>query len=208
MDDLPFVTEDGRGLLAFGYPCEQVVASARPYVLPNETPAPNPLQLPLFGHAFAARNANAQPQWGDRGYRKASTTRRRLPRKVRKWWCVLTKYHFSAPPRTSRPIRKEILSDVATQHANVYVMSSRALEWVGGRVENHADLDLADEKFWDDAGPSKRFEASVELAFSLWSLKHPNEPAPRFGRGAFGVRRRRSAIPSDRRPRGVAARET
>ena len=31
---------------------EQVVASARPYVPPNETTAPNPLQLPLFGKLF------------------------------------------------------------------------------------------------------------------------------------------------------------
>ncbi len=31
---------------------EQVVASARPYVPPNENPAPNPLQLPLFGKVF------------------------------------------------------------------------------------------------------------------------------------------------------------
>ncbi len=92
-----------------------------------------------------------------------------------------------------------ILSNVATQHANVSVMASRALlEWVGGRVQNHADLDAADEKFWDDAGPAKRFEASIELAFSLWSLKHPGEPAPRFGRGAFGIRRRRNAIPRER----------
>lgn len=58
-------------------------------------------------------------------------------------------------------------------------------------MESHAELDAADEKFWDDAGPAKRFEASIELSFSLWSLKHPDEPAPRFGRSAFGVRKRR-----------------
>jgi hypothetical protein len=31
---------------------EQVVASARPYVSPNENTAPNPVQLPLFGELF------------------------------------------------------------------------------------------------------------------------------------------------------------
>ncbi len=31
---------------------EQVVASAKPYVPPNETLAPNPLQLSLFGKVF------------------------------------------------------------------------------------------------------------------------------------------------------------
>jgi len=31
---------------------EQVVASARPYIPPNENTAPNPLQLPLFGKLF------------------------------------------------------------------------------------------------------------------------------------------------------------
>jgi len=70
-------------------------------------------------------------------------------------------------------------------------MSSRASEWVGGRVESHADLDTADEKFWSEAGPAKRFEASIELSLYLWSLKHPDEPAPRFGRPTFGIRRRR-----------------
>lgn len=73
-------------------------------------------------------------------------------------------------------------------------MSSREAKWVGGRVESHAELEAADEKFWEDAGPAKRFEASIELSFSMWSLKHPDEPTPRFGRAAFGVRKRRSPV--------------
>ena len=37
---------------------EQVVASAKPYVPPNENTAPNPLQLPLFGKEFDEPDAN------------------------------------------------------------------------------------------------------------------------------------------------------
>lgn len=49
---------------------------------------------------------------------------------------------------------------------------------MGGRVRDHAELDAADQAFWDRAGPAARFEASIELAFTLWSLRHPDEPAP------------------------------
>jgi hypothetical protein len=62
--------------------------------------------------------------------------------------------------------------------------------WVGGRVQGHVELNDADESFWRDAGPAARFEASIELALSLYRVRHPDEPAPRFGRDAFGVRRR------------------
>ena len=36
---------------------EQVVASARPYVPPNESATPNPVQLPLFGAFFESRSS-------------------------------------------------------------------------------------------------------------------------------------------------------
>jgi hypothetical protein len=59
------------------------------------------------------------------------------------------------------------------------------------RASQHsAALDDADESFWRDAGYAARFEASIELSLSLHRLRHPDEPAPRFGRDAFGVRRR------------------
>src|SRR4051812_1298451 len=79
-------------------------------------------------------------------------------------------------------------------------------EWVGGRVANHTELDAADQTFWSHAEPAERCEASIELSLTAWSLRHPDEPPPRFGRDAFGVRRRRGAVPGDRRPRGVPAR--
>ena len=78
--------------------------------------------------------------------------------------------------------------------------------WVGGRVQSHADLDIADQAFWDQAGPAARFEASIELSLTAWSLRHPHEPAPRFGRDAFGVRRPRRTLSGNRRSRRVAAR--
>ena len=71
---------------------------------------------------------------------------------------------------------------------------------------SHAELDEADRAFWDAAGPAARFIASIELSLTAWSLRHPDEPVPRFGRDAFGVRKRRGAVPGDRRSRGVAAR--
>ena len=69
-------------------------------------------------------------------------------------------------------------------------MSTSDRRRVGGRVRGHADLDAADQSFWRAAGPAARFEASIELALSLYRLRHPDEPAPRYGRDAFGVRRR------------------
>jgi hypothetical protein len=69
-------------------------------------------------------------------------------------------------------------------------MSTSDRRWVGGRVKGHAELDTADESFWRRAGPAARFEASIALSLSLYRLRHPDEPAPRFGRDAFGVRRR------------------
>jgi hypothetical protein len=79
-------------------------------------------------------------------------------------------------------------------------------DWVGGRVSSHAELDAVDQAFWDQAGPAARFEASIELSLTAWSLRHPDDPAPRFGRNAFGVRKRRGAVSGDRGARGVAAR--
>src|SRR5579859_7912103 len=35
--------------------------------------------------------------------------------------------------------------------------------WQGGRVTTHAELDAADQAFWDGAGPEARFLASIEL---------------------------------------------
>jgi hypothetical protein len=69
-------------------------------------------------------------------------------------------------------------------------MDASNRRWVGGRVKGHTELDSADQAFWVRAGPAARFEASIELALSLYRLHHPDEPAPRFGRDAFGVRRR------------------
>jgi hypothetical protein len=51
-------------------------------------------------------------------------------------------------------------------------------KWEGGRVRSHEDLDEADAAFWARATPSERFAASLELALTAWSLKHPNEPPP------------------------------
>lgn len=64
--------------------------------------------------------------------------------------------------------------------------------WEGGKVGSHAELDAADQAFWERAGPEERLLASIELAFQSWRLAHPNDLPPRFGRDAFGVRRRKS----------------
>jgi hypothetical protein len=74
--------------------------------------------------------------------------------------------------------------------ATIRSMSTSDRRWVGGRVKGHAELGDADESFWRDAGYAARFEASIELSLSLHRLRQPDEPAPRFGRDAFGVRRR------------------
>jgi hypothetical protein len=72
-------------------------------------------------------------------------------------------------------------------------MTASKRDWVGGRVGSHAELDAADQVFWNQAGPAARFEASIELSLTAWSLRHPDEPSPRFGRDAFGVRRQQRA---------------
>jgi len=80
-------------------------------------------------------------------------------------------------------------------------MTKRA--WEGGKVASHEELDAADEAFWHRAGPELRFRASIELAFQTWRLKHPGEVPPRFGRGAFGVRR--GSVPNGRGAKKMAA---
>lgn len=65
-----------------------------------------------------------------------------------------------------------------------------ATAWVGGRVRSHDKLERADERFWQEAGPSARVAASIDLALTAHALVNPGESVDRIDRAVGGVGRR------------------
>ena len=85
-------------------------------------------------------------------------------------------------------------------------MVKRHLEWTGGKVSSHEELEDADARFWQDAGPSVRVVASLLLAIEGYALGADDGSPARLDRTVYGVRRHGRAISARRRTRSSRSR--
>lgn len=65
----------------------------------------------------------------------------------------------------------------------------RRNEWSGGLVHSE-DAGAFDAAFWARSTPEQRLASVWQMAQEWWRREHPDGPALRLDRSAFGVRRR------------------